>query len=107
MRTIGKELGVATILEGGVQRAGDRVRINMQLIDAVTDEHLWADTYDRQLTTANIFAIQSEIASAIAEALHAALSPADQHALASIPTENLQAYDFFQRGRAIQRNAGV
>ena len=107
MRTIGKELGVATILEGGVQRAGDRVRINMQLIDAVTDEHLWADTYDRQLTTANIFAIQSEIASAIAEALHATLSPAEQQALANIPTENLQAYDFFQRGRAIQRNAGI
>ncbi|MCH8221645.1 MAG: tetratricopeptide repeat protein [Proteobacteria bacterium] len=107
MRTIGKELGVATILEGGVQRAGDRVRINMQLIDAVTDEHLWADSYDRQLTTANIFAIQSEIASAIAEALHATLSPAEQQALANIPTENLQAYDFFQRGRAIQRNAGI
>ena len=107
MRTIGKELGVATILEGGVQRAGDRVRINMQLIDAVTDEHLWADTYDRQLTTANIFAIQSEIASAIAAALHATLSPTEQQALASIPTENLRAYDFFQRGRAIQRNAGV
>ncbi|MCZ6826171.1 MAG: tetratricopeptide repeat protein [Gammaproteobacteria bacterium] len=106
MRTIGEELGVATILEGGVQRAGDRVRINMQLIDAVTDEHLWADSYDRQLTTANIFAIQSEIASAIAAALHAALSPAEQQALASIPTENLQAYDFFQRARSIQRNSG-
>ncbi len=105
MRTIGKELGVSTILEGGVQRAGDRVRINMQLIDAVTDEHLWADSYDRQLTTANIFAIQSEIAGAVADALHAALSPAEQQALANIPTDNLQAYDYFQRGRAIQRNS--
>jgi TolB-like protein/Flp pilus assembly protein TadD len=104
MRTIGEELGVATILEGGVQRAGDRVRINMQLIDAVTDEHLWANTFDRQLTTANIFAIQSEIAAAIAEALHAALSPGEQQALAIIPTQNLQAYDYYQRGRAIQRN---
>ncbi len=105
MRTIGEELGVATILEGGVQRAGDRVRINMQLIDAGTDEHLWADTFDRQLTTANIFAIQSEIAAAIADALHATLSPGEQRALANIPTQNLQAYDYYQRGRAIQRNS--
>ncbi len=66
LKTIGAELGVATVLEGGVQRAGDRVRINVQLIDAATDEHLWADTYDRRLTAANIFAIQTEIATAIA-----------------------------------------
>lgn len=66
---IAQELGVATILEGGVQRAGDRVRINVQLIDAATDEHPWAATFDRELNASNIFAIQSEIAMAIAEAL--------------------------------------
>ncbi len=68
LKTIGQELGAATVLEGGVQRAGDRVRINVQLIDAATDEHLWADTYDRKLTAANIFTIQTEIATAIADA---------------------------------------
>ena len=62
---IGNELGVATILEGGIQRAGDRVRINVQLIDTATDEHLWADSYDRQLTASNVFAIQTEIAVAV------------------------------------------
>ena len=69
VKTIGEELGVATLLEGGVQRAGDSVRINVQLIDANTDEHLWAETYDRVLTTQNIFAIQTEIGIAISEEL--------------------------------------
>jgi len=67
---IARELGVANILEGGIQRTGNQVRINVQLIDAVTDEHLWAEIYDRELTAENIFAIQSEISKAIAEALH-------------------------------------
>jgi len=93
MRQIGEELGVATILEGGVQRAGDTVRINVQLIDAATDEHLWANIYDRQLTAENIFTIQSEIARAIADALHAALSPEEQARLNYIPTQILEAYD--------------
>ena len=70
---IAEELGVATVLEGGVQRAGQQVRINVQLIDARTDEHLWSEIYDRQLSAANIFTIQSEIATAIAEALQATL----------------------------------
>ena len=65
LRQIGEELGVATVLEGGVQRAGDTVRINVQLIDTATDEHIWAEIYDRQLTAENIFAIQTEIAHAI------------------------------------------
>ncbi len=99
MKAIGDELGVATILEGAVQRAGDRVRINVQLIDAGTDEHLWADTYDRQLSAANIFAIQSEIATAIASALQAALSPEEQQRLASVPTENLVAYESYMLGK--------
>jgi len=73
LRQIGEELGVATVLEGGVQRAGDTVRINVQLIDTATDEHIWAEIYDRQLTTENIFAIQTEIAHAIATALEATL----------------------------------
>ena len=93
LRQIGTELGVANILEGGVQRAGDSVRINVQLIDAASDEHLWAKVYDRQLTAANIFAIQSEIALAIAQALEATLSPVEQELLATTPTSNLQAYD--------------
>ncbi len=93
LRQIGEELGVANILEGGVQRAGDTVRINVQLIDAATDEHLWAKVYDRQLTAENIFAIQTEIAHAIANALEATLSPGEQEQLAVAPTTNLAAYD--------------
>jgi TolB-like protein len=73
MKAIANQLGVTRSLEGGVQRAGDRVRINVQLIDAATDAHLWADQYDRELTAANIFAIQSEVASSIADALRALL----------------------------------
>lgn len=96
---IGSELGAATVLEGGVQRAGDRVRINAQLIDARTDEHLWANTYDRQLTAENIFSIQSEIASEIAKALHTTLSPKEAAALQTVPTTNLRAYDFYVSGK--------
>ena len=68
-REIGEKLGVTKVLEGGVQRAGDRVRVTVQLIDAATDAHLWAESYDRELSAANIFAIQSEVATAIAGAL--------------------------------------
>jgi TolB-like protein/Tfp pilus assembly protein PilF len=99
LKTIGAELGVATVLEGGVQRAGDRVRINVQLIDAATDEHLWADTYDRRLTAANIFAIQTEIATAIADALRATLSTEEQELLDTIPTENMAALEAYFRGK--------
>jgi TolB-like protein/Tfp pilus assembly protein PilF len=99
LKTIGAELGVATVLEGGVQRAGDRVRINVQLIDATTDEHLWADTYDRRLTAANIFSIQTEIATAIADALRATLSPEEQELLDTIPTENMAALEAYFRGK--------
>lgn len=96
---IGKELGVTTVLEGGVQRAGEQVRINVQLIDARTDEHLWSEIYDRQLSAANIFTIQSEIATAIAEALQAALSPAEQDRLQAVPTENLAALEAYFLGK--------
>ncbi|HSQ68714.1 MAG TPA: hypothetical protein VLM41_01410, partial [Steroidobacteraceae bacterium] len=78
VKVIAGKLGVGAILEGGVQRAGDRVRINVQLIDAATEGHLWAETYDRELTATNIFTIQSEVAAAIAAALKATLSPAEE-----------------------------
>ncbi len=99
MGEIGDALGVKNILEGGVQRAGDRVRINVQLIDVDSDEHLWADTYDRQLTTENIFAIQSEISTAIAEALRATLSPEEKAQLATEQTQNLEALEAYFLGR--------
>ena len=103
VKEIAQQLGVARILEGGVQRAGDRVRINVQLIDATTDAHLWADTYDRELTAANIFAIQSEVAATIAGALEAALTPAEKARVEAIPTRNLEAWEAYQIGRQRQR----
>jgi TolB-like protein/cytochrome c-type biogenesis protein CcmH/NrfG len=99
IREIGDTLGVKNILEGGVQRAGDRVRINMQLIDVTTDGHLWAETYDRELTTANIFAIQSEISTAIADALEATLSPQEKAQLDDVQTENMAALEAYFLGR--------
>jgi tetratricopeptide (TPR) repeat protein len=99
LRQIGDELGVATVLEGAVQRAGDTVRINVQLIDANTDEHLWANSYDRELTTKNIFEIQSEISKDISGALQATLTPVAQSRLDTIPTENLEAYNLYRAGR--------
>jgi TolB-like protein len=96
---IGTQLGVATVLEGGVQRAGDRIRINVQLIDCKTEAHLWAETYDRKLTAANIFLIQSEIAKTVANALRTTLSPEEQDRIASVPTENLAAYEAYLLGR--------
>ncbi|HEY5623669.1 MAG TPA: tetratricopeptide repeat protein [Gammaproteobacteria bacterium] len=98
MRDIGEELGVATILEGGVQRAGETVRINVQLIDAATDEHLWAETYDRELTAENVFAIQSAMAMAIAGALQASLTPEEVARIEAVPTQNTRALDFFLSG---------
>ena len=101
VRQIGEELGVATILEGAVQRAGQRVRINAQLIDTQTDAHLWAETFDRELTPENVFEIQSDIAAAIAAALGSALG-AGQPAVtgAAVPTRSAEAYDLFLRARA-------
>jgi len=95
---LASQLGVATVLEGAVQRAGGQVRINVQLIDAETDEHLWAETYDRELTAENVFAIQSEIARAIAQALQAALTPEEQSRVAAVPTSSFAAYEEFLRG---------
>ena len=96
---IGDELSVATVLEGSVQRAGDRVRVNVQLIDADSDEHLWAETYDEELTAANVFAIQTDVAQQIAGALQARLAPEVAEKLERRPTESLEAYDLYLRGR--------
>jgi protein kinase/serine/threonine-protein kinase len=96
---IGRELGAGAIVEGSVRRAGDNVRITAQLIDASTDEHLWADNFDRALTAANIFSIQTEIAQRIAKALTTTLSPEVTTRIERQPTEDLMAYDATLRGR--------
>ncbi len=93
---------MATVLEGGIQRSGEQVRINVQLIDAKTDEHLWAEIFDRQLTAENLFAIQSEISTAIATALEATLSPEEKTRLGDVPTTNMAAYNAYLRGRQLQ-----
>ena len=104
---IAKELGVATVMEGAVQRSGNTVRINVQLIDANTDEHLWAEIFDRELTTENLFAIQSEISQKIANALEATLSSEETQRLNDFPTQSMEAYNAYLRGRQLlpQRNA--
>jgi TolB-like protein/Tfp pilus assembly protein PilF len=99
LRKIGEELGVAHLLEGSVQRAANKIRVNAQLIDARTDAHLWAQTYDRDL--ADVFAIQSEIAQRIAEQLQAKLSPNEQKAIEQVPTTDLVAHDLYLRARAL------
>src|SRR5438067_3906153 len=94
---IAKQLGVANILEGSVQKAADQVRVNVQLIDAESDSHLWAERYDRKLT--DIFAVESDIASNIAEALQARLTGAERRAISSQPTTNTEAHQLYLRGR--------
>jgi TolB-like protein/Tfp pilus assembly protein PilF len=98
IRQIGRELRVATIVEGEVQRLGGRVRINAQLIDADTDLHLWADTYDRELTAEDIFEMQSEIAQQIAEALQAEFSPSERARVEKGLSTDLEAYNLYLRG---------
>jgi len=97
LRDIAKQLGVMNVLEGSVQKASDQVRVNVQLINALTDAHLWADTYDRKLT--DIFAVESEIAKTIADTLQAKLSGSEQHAIAARPTENTEAHQLYLKGR--------
>jgi len=96
---IARQLGVAHILEGSVQRAGDAVHINVQLIRAATDDHLWAESYDRKLD--NIFGVEGEVAGAIAEQLNAKLTGAEHAAVTQRPTDNLAAYEAYLRARAI------
>jgi len=94
---IARQLGVANILEGGVRKAGDQVRVHVQLIDAESDSHLWAERYDRKLT--DIFAVESDIAAKIADALQARLTGAERRAISSQPTENSEAHQLYLRGR--------
>jgi serine/threonine protein kinase/Tfp pilus assembly protein PilF len=95
---IAKQLGVAHILEGSVQKSGDAVRVNVQLIKAATDSHLWSETFDRKLT--DIFSVESEVSKAIADQLRAKLTGQEQEVLAAKPTDNPQAYDAYLRGLA-------
>jgi TolB-like protein/Tfp pilus assembly protein PilF len=94
---IAKQLGVMHILEGSVQKSNDQVRVNVQLINAMTDAHVWADTYDRKLT--DIFTVESDIAKAIAETLQAKLSSAEKSSIAKAPTANAEAYELYLKGR--------
>jgi TolB-like protein/Tfp pilus assembly protein PilF len=96
LKTVAKELGVATVLEGAVQKTGGKVRVNVQLIDARTDRHLWAKSYDRDLK--DVLGVESEVSQEIADALQANLSPSESHALASAGTQDAEAYDLFLRG---------
>ena len=97
---IAKQLGVANILEGSVQKVADQVRVNVQLINAQTDSHLWAESYDRKLT--DILGVESEIAKGIAESLQAKLTGREEQALAVKPTNNPEAYDAYLRGLAFE-----
>jgi TolB-like protein/Tfp pilus assembly protein PilF len=99
LREIGQQLGVAHLLEGSVQRSGNKVRVIAQLIDSRNDAHLWAQTYDRDL--ADVFAIQSEIAKAIADQLQAKLSPNEKKAIEQPPTTDLAAFDLYSRARSL------
>ena len=98
LREIAKQLGVAHILEGSVQKIGDAVRVNVQLINAANDSHLWADTFDRKLT--DIFLVESDVAKAIAEQLRVHLTGQEQQIIAAKPTDNPEAYDAYLRGLA-------
>jgi len=95
---VAEQLGVETVLEGSVRRAGDRVRITAQLIDVATDSHLWSETYDREMK--DVFAIQDDIAQSITDALQMALSPKERRAIQNVATSDAGAYDFYLRGRS-------
>ncbi|HKJ17058.1 MAG TPA: tetratricopeptide repeat protein [Xanthomonadales bacterium] len=105
LKEIGAELNVSTILEGGVQKVGDRVRINAQLIEVATDRHLWAETFDRELTAENVFELQSEIARNIVRAIEGELTPEEERLLDEIPTHNFAAYEAYLRGMEIVNRA--
>jgi TolB-like protein/Tfp pilus assembly protein PilF len=104
LRDIAKQLGVANILEGSVQKAADQVRVNVQLINALNDAHLWGDVYDRKLT--DIFAVESDIAKTIADTLQAKLTGAEKQLIAAQPTSDLTAYDLYLKGRLLWSKRG-
>src|SRR5213075_2495404 len=99
LRDIAKQLGVMNVLEGSVQKANDQVRVNVQLINALSDAHLWADTYDRKLT--DIFSVESEIAKTIADTLQAKLSGSEKQMMATAPTTDTTAYELYHKGRSL------
>src|SRR5213595_3085459 len=99
LREIAKQLGVMNVLEGSVQKANDQVRVNVQLINALTDAHLWADTYDRKLT--DIFSVESEIAKTIADTLQAKLTGSEKQLMAAAPTTDTTAYELYHKGRSL------
>jgi TolB-like protein/Tfp pilus assembly protein PilF len=103
LKTVSQQLGVATVLEGSVQKAADKVRVNVQLIDARADSHLWAKSYDREMK--DVFAVESEVAQEIADSLQAKLSPAEASTLATAPTKDPAAYDLFLKGEFEERLA--
>ena len=101
LRIVARELGVATVLEGSVQKAGGKVRINLQLIDAASDTHLWAQNYDRDVK--DVFAVQSDVAGKVADALKAQLLPAESARIATVPTRNVQAHDLYLQALSLFR----
>jgi len=103
LKTVSQQLGVANVLEGSVQRAADKVRVNVQLIDARADSHLWAKSYDRDVK--DIFAVESEISQEVADALQAKLSHNETNTLSTAPTSDADAYDFFLKGEFEEREA--
>jgi TolB-like protein/Flp pilus assembly protein TadD len=103
LKTVSQQLGVANVVEGTVQRAADKVRVNVQLIDARADSHLWAKSYDRDIK--DVFAVESEVSQEIADALQAKLSPHEANALATAPTKDPEAYDSFLKGEYEEREA--
>jgi TolB-like protein/lipoprotein NlpI len=103
LKTAARELGVGTVLEGSVQRAADKVRVNVQLLDARIDTHLWAKSYDRDLK--DVFAVESEVAQEIADTLRAKLSRSQSNALSAAPTRDTEAYDLFLKGEYLERQA--
>jgi len=105
LRTVSQQLGVATVLEGSVQKSGEQVRVNVQLIDARVDSHLWAKSYDRDIK--DVFAVESEVAQEIADSLQAKLSPAEASKVASAPTKDTAAYDLFLKGEFEYRLAST
>src|SRR5215470_6226720 len=104
LREIAKQLGVGNVLEGSVQKSGDTVRVNVQLINALNDAYLWSDIYDRKLT--DIFAVESEIAKAIADTLQAKLTGAEKQLIAAQPTTDLTAYELYLKGRSLWSKRG-
>src|SRR5258708_15582933 len=98
LRDVAKQLDVANILEGSVQKVNDQVRVNVQLINALTNAHLWAEIYDRKLS--DIFAVQSDIAKTVADTLQAKLTGSEKHMMAAQPTSNTEPYELYHKGRS-------